>query len=108
MSVASEIAAVPVVALDGAEVSVPQGCDDGGPVGPNSRIADSVAELVPVGVSEIISGAEERSADEGCTEGPWDGTEPLAGDEAGVDEALGVDRLWPDEGGTFVKEPPGA
>jgi hypothetical protein len=65
MSVASEIAAVPVVALDGTEVRVPQGSDDGGAVGPNSRIADSVAELLPVGISETISGAEERSAADG-------------------------------------------
>lgn len=67
---ASEIAAVPVVALEGTEVRVPQGCEDGGPVGPNSRIADCAAELLPVGVSEMISGAVERSADEGWNEGP--------------------------------------
>lgn len=64
MSVASEFAAVPVIVLEGRAVRVPQGCEVGEPVAPNSMMADSTAEELPLGVSEYKSGADKRSADE--------------------------------------------
>ena len=64
MSVASEFADVPVIVPEGRAVRVPQGSGDGEPVGANSRIADCSAEALPVGVSDLRSGADKRSAEE--------------------------------------------
>ena len=49
---------------EGRAVKVPQGCEDGEAVAPNSRMADSVAEALPLGVNELRSGASDRLVDE--------------------------------------------